>query len=426
MSRSKQKKDAEQESNAQAVVKPAVSPVQPERCTACGGTGNASKGGTCVACSGKGGVVKAPDAKKDEKKAEKKAEKQEPAIAKPKPKEDPVPKHIREKSPTALTFTPRAWAKLAYMRDRGTSEVSGFGISHPNDPMLITDFRLVEQINTSTFTEFVDKALANYVEDMAINEKIGPARCFRVWIHTHPNMSPTPSGHDESTFARVNGESSWGVMCVVADTKEYARLIVNNAEGMSVQRELSVRLGLYTPFDAVTEDDYKAWEQEYLDKVSVRSYDLSSSSSGFGAYGYEYGSRWGCWDDMPGEAGINDQASDDAADDIEDLEYFIEGEVVQAMNHGPDGFCYLFTDNLWLAYGSEHEVMCDIGDTLMRVSDAGRFPPHDWGQVEWSDNAEPIMRTRFGDDPADVELSTSVEEDEITEEEERVLAEITN
>ena len=43
----------------------------------------------------------------------------------------------------ALRFSPYAWAKLLYLRDRGDTEVGGFGISCPEDLLLVEDVRLV-------------------------------------------------------------------------------------------------------------------------------------------------------------------------------------------------------------------------------------------------------------------------------------------
>ena len=41
----------------------------------------------------------------------------------------------------ALRFTPYAWAKLLYLRDRGDSEVGGFGITSRDDLLLVKDVR---------------------------------------------------------------------------------------------------------------------------------------------------------------------------------------------------------------------------------------------------------------------------------------------
>lgn len=313
------------------------------------------------------------------------------APKKPQMRRNPAPVHEKLTDPLALTFTPRAWVKIVYMRDRGKSEVSGFGISHPDDPFLITDFRLVPQVNTSMFTEFLDNALANYLEDMVIDEKIPPARCIRVWIHTHPSMSPTPSSHDEETFKRVNASSTWGVMCIIADDKEYARLRVNNAEGMSGQKELSVHMDLRTPFEGVTAEDYEAWEQEYCNSVSIGTSPSLVADAGDWRrnVGDGYDPRFHEWN--------RDDYNPGTADDL-DIDGLLDGETVCYMELAEDGWFYVYTNQYWLQYGAEQEVLCEITDSLLDAEDVSHFPPHDWGTIVWSADGTPVMYTKCGDD----------------------------
>lgn len=42
----------------------------------------------------------------------------------------------RRRSPI-LRFSPYAWAKLLFLRDRGPTEVGGFGIASPEDLLLV-------------------------------------------------------------------------------------------------------------------------------------------------------------------------------------------------------------------------------------------------------------------------------------------------
>ena len=66
----------------------------------------------------------------------------------------------RPMTPT-LRFTPTAWAKLLFLRDRGETEVGGFGISSPLDLLLIEDVQLVRQQCTSVTVAFDDQSVAD-------------------------------------------------------------------------------------------------------------------------------------------------------------------------------------------------------------------------------------------------------------------------
>ena len=55
-----------------------------------------------------------------------------------------------------LRFSPYAWAKLLYLRNYGSTEVGGFGISNGDDLLLIDDIRLVWQRCSSVSVQFDD------------------------------------------------------------------------------------------------------------------------------------------------------------------------------------------------------------------------------------------------------------------------------
>ena len=48
----------------------------------------------------------------------------------------------------ALRFSPTAWAKLLYFRDKSDNEVGGFGISDPEDLLFVKEFVAVKQEGT--------------------------------------------------------------------------------------------------------------------------------------------------------------------------------------------------------------------------------------------------------------------------------------
>jgi hypothetical protein len=110
-----------------------------------------------------------------------------------------------------LRFTPPAWAKLVYLRDRGPTEIGGFGISDLGEPLLMTDVVLVPQLATGLTTKFDDAGVADFF-DRQVDAGRRPEEFARLWVHTHPGDSPEPSGTDEVTFARVFQRTDWAVM----------------------------------------------------------------------------------------------------------------------------------------------------------------------------------------------------------------------
>ncbi len=156
-----------------------------------------------------------------------------------------------------LRFTPYAWAKLVAMRDFGKTEVGGFGVSLKEDPLLVVDFTTVKQKCTSLFVAFDDDDVSDYLTDMA-EKGFDPNECMRIWIHTHPAISPTPSGTDETTFRECFGKCDWSVMFILStEDKTYCRISFKNP---NISKEMGVKIDWNTSFAA---SDRKAWREEY-------------------------------------------------------------------------------------------------------------------------------------------------------------------
>src|SRR3972149_6113504 len=89
-----------------------------------------------------------------------------------------VRRPARPKVP-ALRFSPYAWAKLLYLRDRSDSEVGGFGITAQDDLLLVKDVRLVRQYSTPVSVRFDDAAVADFF-DQQVDAGRQPAEFARV------------------------------------------------------------------------------------------------------------------------------------------------------------------------------------------------------------------------------------------------------
>jgi hypothetical protein len=147
----------------------------------------------------------------------------------------------------ALTFAPLAWLKLQFFLHAGDTEIGGFGISAEDDLLYIQDFVTVRQVTSSASVEFADAAVADYF-DACVDDGLTPARFARIWLHTHPGSSPTPSSVDEATFDRVFGDCDWSLMFIIGRTGlTYARLALRCGPGGDILLPVAV--------------DWAAWPQ---------------------------------------------------------------------------------------------------------------------------------------------------------------------
>jgi hypothetical protein len=175
-----------------------------------------------------------------------------------------------ESRTSSLRFTPTAWSKLLFFRDRGDTEIGGFGLSAPNNLSLIEDIRLVEQDCTPVTVAFRDEAVADFFDEQ-VDAGRQPESFGRCWIHTHPGNCPLPSQTDEETFQRVFGRSDWAVMFIIArNGHTYTRLRFNTGPGGEI--ELSTTIDYDADFPA---SDRGSWGQEFSKSVHDESIDTT-------------------------------------------------------------------------------------------------------------------------------------------------------
>jgi hypothetical protein len=168
---------------------------------------------------------------------------------------------VREDVPPrrpVLRFSPTAWAKLAWFCLHGETEIGGFAITDPGDPLYVIEFVTVRQQADWASIKFDDAAVADFF-DQQVDQGRRPEQFARLWCHTHPGDSATPSSVDEECFARVFGACNWAIMFVLARTgKTYARLRFNVGPGG--HGEIPVDVDWSKPF---TGSDHAAWLAEY-------------------------------------------------------------------------------------------------------------------------------------------------------------------
>jgi proteasome lid subunit RPN8/RPN11 len=149
-----------------------------------------------------------------------------------------------------------------FLRDLGPTEVGGFGISARDDLLLIEDITLVEQLCSAATVKFDDQAVADHIDDY-VDQGYAMEQIARIWVHTHPGNSASPSCTDEETFARCFGSTDWAIMFILAQGGEtYARMALNTGPGGSLL--LPVEIDFSRPFRGSEETE---WEEEYISSV---------------------------------------------------------------------------------------------------------------------------------------------------------------
>ncbi len=178
-----------------------------------------------------------------------------------------------------LRFTPYAWAKLQWFCHKGHTEIGGFGITSAEDLLLIEDFVTLDQQASAAFVSFDDEAVADFYEDQVKAGK-KPEEFGRIWCHTHPGSSPSPSGVDEETFTRVFGSCDWAVMFILAKGGQtYARLRFN--AGPTGHMVIGVGVDYKDQFS----EEHTEWGNEYTANITTTYAGVTQ-----GYYGYGKGS----------------------------------------------------------------------------------------------------------------------------------------
>ncbi len=174
-------------------------------------------------------------------------------------------------STPVLRFSPTAWAKLLYFRDRGQTEIGGFGISAAEDLLLVKDFQTVKQEVTAASVSFDDNSVADLFEQQ-VEAGRKPEQFGRIWLHSHPANCPKPSSIDNETFTRVFGKCDWAVMVIISkNDQSYAKLRFNTGPGGQIQ--IPVEIDYSQPFD---QSDLKSWEAEYQLNIKTAKWQGST------------------------------------------------------------------------------------------------------------------------------------------------------
>lgn len=177
-----------------------------------------------------------------------------------------------QRSPFAsLRFTAYSWAKYHYLRDLTSNEVTCFGITDEDDPLLVRDLWVPKQEVSVATTELDDESFAISVEEMG---KMAPPSTFtRIWLHTHPGSSATPSSTDRTTQSTTFSTCEWHVMGILArDGQTHCEMSWWGPDRKSLlSAKIPMEVAWHEPFDAADPDH---WSAEYAENVTARKYTL--------------------------------------------------------------------------------------------------------------------------------------------------------
>lgn len=200
-----------------------------------------------------------------------------------------IKKQNYKKSNLFVEFSGLAWLKLKWFRDKGHSEVSAWAITKKENPLYVTDLKFIKQKNTVAFTKFDDDAIALMCYQLG-EEGIEPNNCMRIWVHTHPGNSASPSGHDETQFNDCIGVNDWFVMLILAkDDSTTCRIGMNTSFGKTSQ-EINVKhsFSIEDLKDKNIPEIIKSWEEEYNTNVSIETYQNTTRNQVTHIPGYDF------------------------------------------------------------------------------------------------------------------------------------------
>jgi hypothetical protein len=155
--------------------------------------------------------------------------------------------------------------------------VGAFGITAAPDLLTVRDVVMVPQQCNCAFVSFDDEGVSEFFEDQVeLGRK--PQEFGRIWIHTHPCNSATPSGTDETTFERCFGASDWSVMFILAEGgQKYCRL--QTTVPVLQTTKLKSEVDWSTEYPAATQSD---WLSEYETNVTEDVAHWQNTVNGFG------------------------------------------------------------------------------------------------------------------------------------------------
>lgn len=182
-----------------------------------------------------------------------------------------------------LYVLPEARQKMEMYCDLSDGEIGwlAFVEKFDNVGFLITDCVLLKQEVHSSTTEIDPTALLEFW-DKTPPEKQSQ---IKLWGHSHVNMSPTPSGQDDSQMEYFKDGNPWFIRLITNKKREYHIDIYDYEHGLKIHMDQADLL-TYNP---EASELRKKIEAEIKEKVTQKTYVISSSKEPTPTKKYDYG-----------------------------------------------------------------------------------------------------------------------------------------
>lgn len=140
-----------------------------------------------------------------------------------------------------------------------------WGLSRPGSPLELVDLSVPKQECTAVETEFTEEGLIEHFHHCVDDLGMESASQFqRVWLHTHPGNSATPSGQDWQTFnGHLFNSQDYSVMYIIARGGAMTCHVRVNAGGISLVQEVQTYIDYDCLYPGVSDEVISQWEDEY-------------------------------------------------------------------------------------------------------------------------------------------------------------------
>lgn len=172
-----------------------------------------------------------------------------------------------------LYILPTALQKMEMYCDLSDGEIGwlGFVEKYDTQGFLITDCVLLKQEVHATTTEIDPTALLEFWNNTPTEKQ----EQIKIWGHSHVNMSPTPSGQDDSQMDYFKDGNPWFIRLITNKKREYYIDIYDYEHGLKIHMD-QADLKIFNPAESELR---KSIEEEIKEKVSKKEYKAATSTS---------------------------------------------------------------------------------------------------------------------------------------------------
>lgn len=197
-----------------------------------------------------------------------------------------------------ITVSGLLWFKAKYLANQHQVEVGGWCIAPDKDkPFEVHDFKLTKQESTVGSIDFDDEGTVEFMED-ELEAGLEFDQFMRVWIHTHPGDSASPSPLDRTTFRQLADTLPYVVMLIISKSgSATAEIGYKLPTGQFVSMPCGIRIDWAM-------DRWTEWDIEFNNNVTVpppRHYPIQHYG-GYHGSNEEYWKRgdYGWYQERPG------------------------------------------------------------------------------------------------------------------------------